>query len=52
MAGRQDDAEWQVEELLGLGFNKTLDEFIGETPVYDPKYKALYRQGLEKAGLR
>ena len=51
MAGRQEDAEWQIEELKGLGFNKTLDEFIGETPVNDPEYRALYREGLSRAGL-
>ena len=51
MAGRQDDAEWQIQELYGLGFNKALEEFIGETPIQDPVYRSLYREGLEKAGL-
>ncbi len=51
MAGRQDDAEWQIVELSGLGFNKTLEEYIGESPVQDPAYRALYREGLAKAGL-
>jgi TolB-like protein/Tfp pilus assembly protein PilF len=51
MAGRQDDAEWQIEELNGLGFNKTLDELISESPIQDPAYRALYREGLAKAGL-
>jgi len=51
MAGRQDDAEWQIDELSGLGFNKTLEEFIGESPVQDPAYRTRYREGLAKAGL-
>ncbi len=51
MAGRQDDAEWEIDELHGLGFNKTLEEFMSETPVQDPAYRALYREGLVKAGL-
>jgi TolB-like protein/Tfp pilus assembly protein PilF len=51
MAGRQDDAEWQIEELYSIGFNKKLDEFIRENPVQDPAYRALYREGLAKAGL-
>ena len=51
MAGRLDDAEWQIDELYGLGFNKTLEEFISETPVQHPAYRSLYREGLEKAGL-
>ncbi len=51
MAGRQDDAEWQIDELYGLGFNKTLDELIRESPIQDPAYRALIREGLAKAGL-
>ena len=52
MAGRQDDAEWQVVELYGLGFNKTLEEWIDEHPVQDPAYRAFYREGLARAGLQ
>ena len=51
MAGRQDDAEWQIEELNGLGLNKTLDELISESPIQDPAYRSLLREGLAKAGL-
>ena len=52
MAGRQDEAEWQIEELTGLGFNKSLDQIIEENPIQDPEYRALYREGLARAGLR
>ena len=52
MAGRQEDAEWQVEELQALGFNKPLDEYIGESPIQDPNYRALYREGLARAGMQ
>jgi adenylate cyclase len=51
MAGRQDDAEWEVEELYGQGFNKTLDEYVSENPIQDPAYRDLFREGLAKAGL-
>jgi TolB-like protein/class 3 adenylate cyclase len=51
MAGRQEDAEWQIEELYGLGFHMTLEKFIGENPVQNPAYRALIREGLAKAGL-
>jgi adenylate cyclase len=51
MAGRQDDAEWQIEELYVLGFNKTLDEYMGENVIHDPAYRDLFREGLAKAGL-
>ena len=51
MAGLQEDAEWQIEELYGLGFHITLEQFIEELPIQDPTYRALYREGLAKAGL-
>jgi len=44
-------ADGMTEELHGLGFNKTLEEFMSETPVQDPTYRALYREGLTRAGL-
>jgi adenylate cyclase len=51
MAGNQDDAEWQIDELFGMGFNKSRDELIEEHPIRDLAYRKLYDQGLEKAGL-
>ncbi len=52
MAGRQDDAEWQIDELIGMGFDKSLDELIGEVPIKDPAYRAKYREGLSRAGMQ
>ena len=51
MAGLQDEAEWQIDELHGIGFSKTLDEFMSDSNFQDTSYRALYREGLEKAGL-
>ena len=51
MNGQQDDAEWELEELYTQGFNKTLDQLIAETQLQDPGYIALFRKGLEKAGM-
>lgn len=51
MEGLQDDAEWQIDELSGLGYNKTLDEIISGSPIRDPDYRDLFREGLAKAGL-
>ena len=51
MAGLQYEAEWQIEELHGIGFSKTLDEFVRDSNFLDTSYRALYREGLEKAGL-
>jgi TolB-like protein/class 3 adenylate cyclase len=39
MAGRQDDAEWQIEELRAMGFTKELDKIIAEAPI-NPPYSA------------
>jgi tetratricopeptide (TPR) repeat protein len=52
MAGRQEDAEWQVEELDGLGFSRSLDEYVSNHTVQDPHYRALLREGLARAGLQ
>ncbi len=51
MAGRQDDAEWQLEELTAIGFNKTREELIEEHPIQDSTHLRLYDEGLKKAGL-
>ncbi len=52
MAGHQEDAEWQVEELLSIGFNMSLDEYISQNTVQEPSYRALFREGLAKAGIQ
>lgn len=51
MAGNQDDAEWQIDELFGMGFDKTREELIQEHPIRDLTYRKLYDEGLQKAGL-
>ncbi len=51
MAGNQDDAEWQIDELFSMGFSKSRGELIEEHPIRDTAYRSLYDQGLEKAGL-
>jgi len=51
MAGLQDEAEWQIDELHGIGFSKTLDELMRDSNIQGTSYRALYREGLEKAGL-
>jgi len=50
-AGRQDDAEWQVEELKGLGFKGTIGTILETGHMHDPKYRALEIEGLRKAGI-
>jgi tetratricopeptide (TPR) repeat protein len=48
--GRQDDAEWQVEELHLMGFEGTIATIMDTQPIRDPDYLALYEEGLRKAG--
>lgn len=52
MAGRQDDAEWQLEELIGIGYSKTLKKFAEETTIHDETYLNLYVEGLSRVGLK
>ena len=42
---------WQIDELFGMGFNKTRDELMQEHPIRDVTYRKLYDEGLQKAGL-
>ena len=51
MNGQEDDAEWELEELHTQGLNKALDQFLTEVNLQDPGYKALLKEGLEKAGM-
>lgn len=50
-AGRLEDAEWQVDELQGMGFDGTIATVIDSGPIQDLGYVALIREGLRKAGL-
>ncbi|MCZ6857296.1 MAG: tetratricopeptide repeat protein [Gemmatimonadetes bacterium] len=50
-AGQMEDAEWQVEELLNLGFEGTLELIVETSPIQDPRYLSLYEEGLRKAGI-
>lgn len=49
-AGQIDDANWEVEELSGMGFELTLDSIVEQTPIVDPDLEARFREGLQKSG--
>ena len=49
-AGRQDDAEWQLDELYAMGFDMTLQEVMAQNPIQDPATRDSYFEGLRKAG--
>jgi tetratricopeptide (TPR) repeat protein len=50
--GRQEDAEWQIEEIRAQGFEMSIDDIVETSPLYFPVYKKLYAEGLRKAGLK
>ncbi|MEE8187633.1 MAG: adenylate/guanylate cyclase domain-containing protein [Kiloniellales bacterium] len=50
-AGRQDDAEWQVEEMQMMGFEGTIAIIVETSQIQDPGYLLLYEAGLRKAGI-
>jgi TolB-like protein/DNA-binding winged helix-turn-helix (wHTH) protein/Tfp pilus assembly protein PilF len=51
-AGRQDDADWQLEEMKALGFASSVSEIVKSTSVIEhPPYAALFAEGLRKAGI-
>lgn len=51
-AGRQQDADWQLEEMRGLGFKLTVKEVIEqEAVIRHPPYVERYAAGLRKAGI-
>jgi len=52
LVGRQDDADWQLEEMRGLGFRLTIKEVIEqEAVIRHPPYVERYVAGLRKAGI-
>lgn len=50
--GRIEDAEWQIEELHGMGYDMTLDQMLRENPVTFPAYRKKLIEGLRKAGFK
>ena len=50
-AGQMEDAEWQVEEMLIMGFEGTIAIIVETQPIQDPGYLSLYKEGLRKAGI-
>jgi len=49
--GRQEDAEWQVEELMSLGFDGSIATITETQSIQHPAYLKLYKEGLHKAGI-
>lgn len=50
-SGRTEDAEWQVDELMIMGFDGTVDTIVETGHIIDPRYLELEREGLLKAGI-
>ena len=50
-AGRQGDAEWQVEELNSMGFTGNIRTITETQPLQHPPFLKRYRAALRKAGI-
>ncbi|NIP27183.1 MAG: tetratricopeptide repeat protein, partial [Phycisphaerae bacterium] len=50
-AGQQDDADWQLEEMMELGFNSTVKELLETSVIHHPPFVELFAAGLQKAGI-
>jgi tetratricopeptide (TPR) repeat protein len=50
-AGQQDDAEWQVDELMSMGFTGNIRTIIETQPLQHPPFMERYRKALRKAGI-
>ncbi len=50
-AGQIDDAEWQVEELMQLGFEGNISTIVETQPIQDPECVKRYTDGLRMAGI-
>jgi adenylate cyclase len=50
-AGRQEDAEWQVEEMMVLGFESTVAELVNTSVIHHPPFVERFEEGLRKAGI-
>jgi len=50
-AGRQDDAEWQVDELRAMGFTGNIRTITDTQPLQHPPFLKRYRSALRKAGI-
>jgi hypothetical protein len=49
--GRQDDAEWQVEELQMVNPEETISHTDRAIPIADPELKRAFLDDLRAAGL-
>jgi len=50
-AGRQEDAEWQIDELKSMGFTGNIRTITESQPLQHPPFLKRYRAGLRKAGI-
>jgi TolB-like protein/class 3 adenylate cyclase len=49
--GRKEDAEWQVDELMSMGFTGNIRTITETQAVQHPPFLKLYVEGLRKAGI-
>ena len=51
MAGRIDDAQWQVEEMQGFGIKSTITRIMETTHIQSDALRKKFLDGLRKAGV-
>jgi adenylate cyclase len=49
--GRQDDAEWQVDELMSMGFDGSIATITNTWPNWPTPFMERYREAMRKAGI-
>ncbi|MGI9571188.1 MAG: hypothetical protein ACR2PH_15965 [Desulfobulbia bacterium] len=51
MSDRMDDANWQVEEMLGMGIKSTVTTILSTSHMQHPTMKQKFEKGLRLAGI-
>jgi TolB-like protein/class 3 adenylate cyclase len=49
--GRREDAQWQVDELMSMGFSGNIRTITETQAIQHPSFLKLYVEGLRKAGI-
>ncbi len=49
--GEPEEAEWQVEEVVGLGIEPTIDSILETSLIFDAPFRERFVEGLRMAGI-
>jgi pyruvoyl-dependent arginine decarboxylase (PvlArgDC) len=51
-AGKQEDAEWQVEEMMGMGFQSRVKELLETSVIHHPHYVERFAVACDRRAFR